>query len=245
MVEALYDKEIKCPVCNNYFHTKKVRTSALRIDKRDTDFCVYYSSENPIFYGVYVCPMCGYSALESAFHELTAAGKKLIMSSISSKWVQRSYGEKRSAQDAIEAYKLALVNAQVLSMQKGVIGMICLRLAWLHRYIQDEREETFLRFAAENIEHAFLHENASLGNMDEVSVLYLLGELNRKLGNYEVSIDYFNKAVGNREIKRKKQLESLAREQWRIAKDEYKAAKQKLEQGIKGFEGEQESAQVG
>ncbi len=49
MSEALYDKEVKCPVCDMKFKTKKVKTSHVKVVKRDSDFCAYYKDENPTF----------------------------------------------------------------------------------------------------------------------------------------------------------------------------------------------------
>lgn len=229
MNKALYDKEIQCPVCKNLFHTKKMRSSAIRIEKRDTDFCVYYNGENPIFYGVFVCPNCGYAALESVFQEISPSGKKIVLEKIGTKWTQRDFGSERDTYKAIEVYKLALLNGQLLNQKKGIIGTLCLRLAWLYRYIHEDRELDFIEHAANCFEEAFRYESLPIGNLDEVSLLYLLGELNRRLKKYDEAIDWFNKAVSNPNIKRKRKLDMLARDQWSLAKEEYKKQKEKNE----------------
>lgn len=231
MNKDLFDREIQCPVCKNIFHTKRVKSSACRIEKRDTDFCITYSSTNPMFYGAIVCPMCGYAALESNFKDITPQGKKIIEATITKRWVPRSFGEERDVHDAIEAYKLALVCGQLLNHKKGNLGNICLRLAWLHRFIKSQREQEFLAHALNCFEEAFLHEPLPIGNLDEVSLTYLLGELNLRLGRYVESIDWFNKAVGNPLIKRNKKLEMQAREQWRTAKEEFKRLKNEAQVG--------------
>ncbi|WP_129596149.1 DUF2225 domain-containing protein [Anaerophilus nitritogenes] len=225
-VPPLYDKEVHCPVCKNIFSTKKVRSSAIRIDKRDTDFCVYYKGVNPIYYGVFVCPNCGYSALESVFQEINPSGKKIIQENISNYWVQRSYGEERTIYETIETYKLAIACAQLLNQKRGILGNLCLRVAWMYRYIGNEREIHFIEHATICFEEAFLYESLPIGNMDEVSLMYLLGELNRRLKKYDESIDWFNKTVNNRAIKQKKKLDVQAREQWRIAKEAYRQQKE-------------------
>ncbi|QEK11803.1 DUF2225 domain-containing protein [Crassaminicella thermophila] len=225
MNQALYNKEVSCPICKNIFHTKKVRSSAIRIKKRDTDFCVYYNGENPIFYAVFVCPNCGYAALESVFERISPTGKKIITSRVSNQWVQRDFGGERTNQEAIEVYKLALLCGQLSNEKKGILGTICLRLAWFYRFIGEDKELHFLKHAKNCFEEAFLYEQLPIGNLDEVSMLYLLGELNRRLGKYEDAINWFNKAVSNPAIKRKKKLEMQAREQWILAKEEYKKIK--------------------
>ena len=118
MNPVLYDKKVTCPVCNLTFHTKKVRTSTIRIKKRDTDFCIYYEGENPLFYEVFACPNCGYAALEKVFDDITPSQKQLIQSKISKQWVQRDLGQARTVQEAIEVYKLALLCSEVLNQRK-------------------------------------------------------------------------------------------------------------------------------
>ncbi|MBB6214614.1 hypothetical protein HNQ80_000697 [Anaerosolibacter carboniphilus] len=222
MINALYDKEITCPVCKNIFHTKKVRTSATRVEKRDTDFCTHYIGENPILYNVCVCPMCGYAALESNFGEINATGKKKIEESISRRWVQRSFGEERTVIEAIETYKLALLCSQILANKKGTLANICLRIAWLYRYLHHEKEFEFLTHAVGCFEQAFANEPLPIGNLDEVSLMYLIGELHRMIGNYEEAIEWFGKAISNPAIRGKKKIDTMTREQWKLAKDAFK-----------------------
>ncbi|KXG78930.1 DUF2225 domain-containing protein [Thermotalea metallivorans] len=231
MKNALYDKEVTCPLCKNIFRTKKVRTSSTRIEKRDTDFCTYYTSENPMFYGVFVCPMCGYAAMESTFHEINGAGKKAIEENITRRWTQRSFGGERTIQEAIEAYKLALLCGQLINQKKGVIGNICLRIAWLYRYANDPKETDFLKHAVRCFEQAFVSEPLPIGNLDEVTLMYLIGEIHRLIGNYEEAIEWFSKAVGNPAIKTKKKIDTLAREQWRLAKESFKNKKNQEQAG--------------
>jgi uncharacterized protein (DUF2225 family) len=220
-MNALYDKKITCPVCKNIFHTKKVRTSATRIEKRDTDFCTHYIGENPILYNVFVCPMCGYAALESNFEEINTAGKKVIEENISKRWTQRSFGDERTALEAIETYKLALLCSQILGHKKGTLANICLKIAWLYRYMGNEKEFEFLAHAVGCFEKAFATEPLPIGNLDDVSLLYLIGELHRMIGNYEEAIEWFGKAVSNPAIRGKKKIDTMTREQWRAAKEAY------------------------
>ncbi len=225
MSDSLYAKEIKCPICQNIFYTQRVKSSALRIEKRDSDFCVHYAGENPIYYGAYVCPLCGYAALESNFGDIELKAKKAIQESIVSRWVQRDFGKKRTINEAIETYKLTLLCGQVARQKKGTLGGICLRLAWLYRYNHEEREIDFLKHATECFEEAYRYESLPIGGMDDVSITYLLGELNRRLGKYEDAIYWFNKAIGNPGIKQKKSLGIQAREQWGLAREQFKQLK--------------------
>jgi len=78
MMDELYDKNVKCPVCSTDYSTKKVRTRALRLIKQDEDFLPYYQGENPIKYRVFVCPNCGYAAYEDKYNAISDQGKEEI-----------------------------------------------------------------------------------------------------------------------------------------------------------------------
>lgn len=230
MNEELYEKSIRCPVCNKEFTTKKVRTSAIRISKRDQDFCPYYESENPLFYGVFICYHCGYAALEGGFSNLKLDDKEKVMNIITPKWHPRSYGGKRNLDEAIEVYKLALLCSNVLGGKDSLVGKICLRLSWFYRYKESKEEEKkFIEFTINSFENAYTGERISNDEYDEISILYLLGELNRRADNYSKAIMWFDKALSNPQIKRKRHIELKARDQWSIAREQYKKQKKVVE----------------
>jgi len=226
MTEKLYNKTIECPVCQNSFNTKKVRTSSIRMLKRDSDFCPYYTSENPLFYSVYVCNNCGYGALEGSFNSIVDSGKQSIRDFVTPKWHKRDFGGKRSVKDAIDAYKIALLCHQITKSPKSIIGNICLRLAWFYRYLEDSREMEFINHAIKSFESAYIGERIDKDqHFDEIVVLYIIGELNRRAGNYKEAISWFNKTLEHKNIKKKRHIELKAREQWALTREQYKMAK--------------------
>ena len=219
-IGKLYDKEIKCPVCNIKFETKKVRGSKLRLIKRDEDFLPYYEGENPIKYNVLVCPNCGYAATESKYDSLTKMEKEIVLTEISSKWNKRSYGGLRTLDDGIEAYKLALYIGQLLDYNKLDLGLLCLNLGWSYRMKEDKEEEIrFLELAKELLENSFYNEYLNDTNMDELRLSYLIGELNRRLGNIKEALKWFNTTISNPRLKSNPMLENMVREQWRLTRE--------------------------
>lgn len=226
MNEELYEKSVQCPVCNKEFGTKKVRTSAIRISKRDEDFCPYYERENPLFYGVFICHHCGYAGLEGDFSKLKIDDKEKIINIITPKWHPRSYGGKRNLDEAIEVYKLALLCCNVLGEKESLVGKICLRLSWFYRYKGDrEEEEKFIKFTINSFEKAYTGERITDDEYNEIAILYLLGELNRRVDNYSKAIMWFDKVLSNPQIKRKRHIELKARDQWSVAREQYKKQK--------------------
>ncbi|MDK2919088.1 MAG: uncharacterized protein PWQ37_1821 [Candidatus Petromonas sp.] len=225
MNNELYEKTVHCPVCDRDFTTQKVRTSAIRVENRDEDFCPYYKSQNPLFYSVFVCPHCGYAALEGDFSRIGEREKEKIKETISPKWRPRSYDGERTIEDALEVYKLALLCSQVIGASESTIGKICLRLAWLHRYLGDEKEKDFIKFAVKAFHKAYTTERLDEDQNDMVIILYLLGELNRRVGNYKDAIKWFDKALREPSIKKKRHIELKAREQWSFTREEYRKQK--------------------
>ncbi|KXZ39295.1 hypothetical protein SAMN05661008_00986 [Alkalithermobacter thermoalcaliphilus JW-YL-7 = DSM 7308] len=222
MQSGLYDKKVKCPICSNIFTTKKVRTSAIRTLKRDSDLCIHYKTVNPYFYAVFVCPKCGYAATENRFLSIKRAEIDIIKDNIMLKWTYRDFGGERGIDEAIVTHKLALYQADLLCKDKFYIGNICLKIAWLYRYISDEKmEDKFLRHSLDCLEYAFYNENYE----DKTYILaYLIGELSRRLKNYKEAINWFQIALKDNRIKNDRNIENLTRDQWRLASEEYKNA---------------------
>lgn len=222
--KLLFDKTIKCPGCLKEFTTKKVRTSRLRLLKRDEDFLNYYNDVNPISYAIFVCPNCGYASSESKFENISKEGINIIKSKISSKWVKREFGEVRNTENAIETYKLALLQGTMLGYTNLELGNICLNLGWLFRIKEDEDEEIrFLRLARDKFIEAYNNESLSGSNMDDAKITYLIAELSRRINEEEESLTWFAICLALPGIKMNPALDNMAREQWRLTKDTVKA----------------------
>lgn len=221
MESLLYDKDCTCPVCKNKFTTKKVRTRPLRLEKREDDFNVIYKNINPNYYYVWVCFKCGYSATEREFENITKEQAQILSKAIGSKWNERSFSGVRTFHEAEESFKMALLVAQLLKKSKAYIGGISLRLAWLYREAKSQKEEEFLNHALNLFEDAYQTERIDESGLDELSLAYLNGELSRRLGKYKEAIKWYGIALEHPDIKTKRHIQLKAREQWRLAKEEY------------------------
>ncbi len=226
MGEELYSKTLECPVCENKFKSKKVKTSKLRVKKRDSDFMTYYKCENPIKYSVNVCPSCGYAAMNSRYKYLNSKNIEVVKQNITPKWKKREYSDRRSIDEAITCYKLAIACGQLLKFKKFEMGDMCIRIAWLNRLKEDKNNELrFLKLSLQSYEHAYTNERIPYDKMDEITLGYLIGELHRRIGNDEKALYWFGKIVSNRELKSKRRLDKLVREQWYLVKEKCKSVK--------------------
>jgi len=213
MTELLYDKDIECLYCQSTFTTKKIRLSKVLVDKKDSDFCVHYTSdENPYYYEVWVCPHCGF-AFNASFQELKPAQKEIVKKEYIQRIGSLNLCGPRTWEEALQAVKLALLCASLSGQSNSIIASLCLRIAWLNRF-QGNRaeEEKFLGKAIQSLEEAYNNDNLAQSSLGEQKILYLLGELNGRLGNFAETRRWFNILLSQRNIE--PAINNLAREQW-------------------------------
>lgn len=130
----IYEKQLTCPVCGATVRAPFVKSSAIYVEKRDTDLCVYYKGVNPLLYDVIVCGECGYAALNKNFGKFTKWDIESLREKVQKKWVKREIPFERTVDDAIVLYKLALITAtSKKKVNKYEVAGILLRISWLYR----------------------------------------------------------------------------------------------------------------
>jgi uncharacterized protein (DUF2225 family) len=223
MNDLLYNKKIVCPVCDKEIEVTKVKTKGCKVKSQDTDMCVIYEGINVLFYDVWVCDNCGYAALQDKFEGLFTRDIKPIKENISRHWIKRSFLGERDVEKALEVFKLALLTLKVRNAKSSEIAKICLRIAWLYRFKQDQKEMEFLNFALESYTDAYSKERFPLDKLDEITCMYIIAELFRRVGKFDESIVWFSRIVSSVEARSKPKLIEMARDQYQLAKDQQAA----------------------
>lgn len=223
---SMFQRHITCPVCTYTFDTMKMHANAPKILKREPDYYTTYIGENPLYYAIYVCPNCGYSAFEKDFKEVSDQVRGIIYQSISQQWSQRNFGGIRSTQDALDVYKLALLCYTLTKASNLTIGKITMRIAWIYREMEDPREKDFIQHTVNYFEKAYTTENVFDDIEEELTILFILGEFHRQLGNLKEAVKWFSKALEIPEIKKKRHLEQRVRNQWSLVSESYRNAKE-------------------
>lgn len=199
-MEPLYQITVTCKMCEFDFRTSRVRPSFKKSIKTDTDFCMYYKkeNENPEFYVVRVCPNCGFSTTESFSQSFTERTRALFTQRIAATWKTKDYGGKRTIDEAMSAYKLALISAQIAGESQRVIAGLLHHIAWLYRYQDDwEGEERFLRHALDSYIRVYETEGSDASS---ARLMYLIGELNRRLKQYQEAVKWFGRVINDKQI---------------------------------------------
>jgi uncharacterized protein (DUF2225 family) len=190
---------------------------------QDSDFCTHYREVNPNFYSVWVCPHCGYAGYDAYFENILQSSCDKIAGFLASREVHVDFSGKRTCEDAIKTFKLALFFATLANFSDSRKATLYLRLGWLYRDGQQQPEELeALDKAREYYELALLKERTPIGNMSSITIEYLIGELYRLTGKFNEALSYLGKVVADPQAKLERRVLEMAREAWHKARDEKK-----------------------
>ena len=237
--DLIYDRSFVCPVCDSSFTAKIMKTSKARMLGSDQDLRARYENIDAAKYEVVMCPVCAYAALIRYFTNVTSAQAKLIKEKISQTVHLTAYDEETySYEQAMERYKLALVNAVVKRAKTSEKAYICLRNAWLLRgygeslrekenpdtkLIEDleKQENEFLENAYRGFTEARQSEMFPICGMNTITIDYLLSVLAIRFKEYDVATKLLSTVItssgANARIKDKarEMKEQILREQSR------------------------------
>lgn len=236
--DIIFDKSYTCPVCDQEFKTKMVKSGKVKLLNLDTDLRPKYQAADPLKYDVIVCPHCGYAALNRFFKYVTTAQATLIKKNISSSFKGlKVAGNIYSYDDAIARHKLALVNSIIKKAKTSERAYTCLKTAWVIRGKSESLNENqpdykeqmdklqkeeleFLTSAYEGFSEAFSKESFPMCGMDENTVGLIMAELARKLGKYDESGRWVSKILIARDANDR--IKTKAREIKELIKEDKK-----------------------
>lgn len=199
--DFLFDKGYRCPVCDEQFKVKAVRTGKVKLISADTDLRPKYKGVDSLKYDCIVCNKCGYASLSRFFNDITYAQEKIIKANISPhfKGVDTEC-ETYSYDEAIMRHQVALANTVVKKGKTSEKAYTCLKIAWLLRGQREsmpkdaddrekkikqleEREKQYIKMAYEGFLYAFGKEMPPICGMDQWTCSYLVAELARQCGD--------------------------------------------------------------
>ena len=203
--DLIYDKSFSCPVCDEKFTSKVMKTGRTRLVSTDLDSRPIYEGIDSNKYDVVVCPECGYAAMGSDFQPLLSAQVKMVQEEICNKIkLQPPVGETYQYEEVIPRYRVALACAIVKHGKDSEKAHICLHFAWLLRgYAQmleeegkltaedakelKEQERECLQKALEGLVNARQKENLPICGMDQTSLDYIIAALAYELGKATIA----------------------------------------------------------
>lgn len=210
--EFLFEKHIRCPICETIFGSKVVRTSKLRRQQPDFDLRPRFRDIDTLKYGVYACPACGYAAISTSFDQLSKGQIMLVKEKICANFNPsgESDSEVYDYPTAIARYQQALRCSKEKRAKTSEIAFTCLKISWLYRSMADEmpegtkeeceaeesirkKQELFYKEAYLGFQKALTMEDFPICGMDTFTMDYLLACLACHFGEY----GFASKAVSN------------------------------------------------
>ncbi len=200
--DFIFDKTYKCPVCDNDFKVKAVKTGKVKLLGADSDLRPKYQDVDSLKYDAIACSKCGYASLGRYFNYVSGVQIKLIREKITPffKGVDTKC-DIYSYDEAIIRHQLALANTVIKKGKVSERAYTCLKLAWLYRgkaekLPQDEpdrakalkelnsAEKQYIAKAYEGLSYALYKESFPVAGMDEWTCSYLVANLAVKCEDY-------------------------------------------------------------
>lgn len=209
-MDVLFDKEVKCPVCDNTYLTKKIKTSKIAVLKKHLDFYTEYRYGNPSYYAIFVCPFCGYASFESDFNKISNEESTLIRRRVTSLWNSKDYGGYRTPEVAADTYKLAYICYKLRKTDNVVFAKIALKLSHIYRDVGDrELVARYEKMALDYFNEAYLT-GVNYSDGEELDIKFMIAELNHKCGNYSEAFKWFALLLKDRRVRTKPIMEKNA-----------------------------------
>lgn len=226
--DIIFDKTYTCPVCDQEFKTKNVKSGKVKLLTLDTDLRPIYQHMDPLKYDAIVCPHCGFAALSRFFKYVTSAQAALIKKNISAAFKGiKEAGNIFDYDDAIARHKLALVNAIVKKAKTSERAYTCLKTAWVirgkaenlpknlpdyNKQLEDlsKEELDFIAKAYDGFDEGFSKESFPMCGMDEITITLMMAELARRIGKYDEAGRWVSRVLISRDANER--IKSKARD---------------------------------
>lgn len=212
-----YEKKLECLLCKKGFTSTKIRSSFVKVDYYDKDFCPNYHDDmiNPLFYNVFVCPHCGFSFTEDFSKYFPPTTSEEIIHRVSDQWVTQDYGKNRTPIQAINSYKLAAYCGELKREKKVTTAGFYLRIAWLYRKLKNtNQEQRFMKFAVEEYVQSYLNSDFHGTQMSEIKIMYLIAQLSYQIGENEQAVMYLSKVIEKQNTTTERTIIEMAKDQW-------------------------------
>lgn len=202
-LKCIFLKKFTCPVCDQNFKDRVVKNKYVHLVRTNRDLRPIHKGIDTGKYDVIVCPHCGYAALSRYFKIVVEQQKSDIEKMISTHFFELDNDEEKkicSYEEAIERYKLAMVNAVAKKANISEKAYLCLKMAWILRGIREKEkknesrecqdayqvlENNYLEQAHRGFLAAAESENYPMCGMDEETIQYLLAALETEIDQVE------------------------------------------------------------
>lgn len=222
-----YEKKIECLFCKKTFPSTKIRSKFVKVGETDTDFMPIYEGNQvqAMYYNVFVCEHCGFSFTEDFSKYFAPGVAEELKKEICDRWVPHGFAGERTVFQAIQAYKLGLLCADIKKERFVTKAGLSLRLGWMYRTLQNQgQERRFIEMARNFYMESFSTEDYANTQMSSVRVMYMIAELSRRIDDMENATRFFSKVIESQRNGGEPKLIEMAKERW----EDIRAAREAL-----------------
>jgi hypothetical protein len=199
VMDYIFPKSQKCPVCECEFMAFVVKRSKLKSLGRDRDLRTRYQGFDPNPYDVMMCSFCGYAALTAYFEQINDRQITMIQEKIAVNFTTREYHIPLSNAHALERYKMAYLCAATINAKASNKALICLKMTWICRDMDDKAgEQQYMRIALNGLKDAYSSETFPISGMDQYTAQYTIAELSRRVGDFNEAMKWISTLVTSR-----------------------------------------------
>lgn len=197
--KEFWTKHVVCPVCAADFEAVHLRSEAVRLKERDSDFCERYHGYSPLHYAVYVCPECFYAAYPDDFGTLSSKEAVAMGSALAelleSTSAQIDFRGMRDHAAATASFRFAVHCYHRRDAEARKLAGLHHRLAWLAREGSDAKAEQEHLAQARDAYRAALDQRPPLEGRAEATAMYLLADINARLGDAAEALRWLEAAA--------------------------------------------------
>lgn len=194
----LFDRDIKCPVCENSFKVKMVRSSKLRLQEIEPDLRQRFNDFEPLWYAVWVCPHCYYANFNFEFKQVLESNNKSLLEQGTGlkKKFKFSFSEPRKIDEVFMSYYLILQSLQAGKHDPIKNAKVWLRLSWLYNDAGDaDMYKIASARALELFKNSYFNTHRTTSVEQDQRLTLLLGELSFRTGDNEQALKYFRNTI--------------------------------------------------
>ncbi len=179
--------ELDCPVCDRHFHSQVVGSCGHASMR--TDFRPNYWGMNPTLYFFHVCPQCGFCGTQSDF-ELDIGNPEFI----NAVKTMEPLNENPTISQKVERAVQCLEELKRYNIKE--VDEFALANKWIIAYWWADNLQELKRYGEHTLsyfEQAF--QGGQIPDNLILRFIYLQGEINRRLGNFEQANKFFDEAL--------------------------------------------------
>lgn len=198
-MELLWSKKVVCPVCGHQFDAYNVHLNKISLSKLERDLYPVYKGINPLFFSLYSCPKCKYTAFPDDFENFENLKKdyqeKIKMEVSKFTNINIDLSKDRKLEDAIKMHSLAFLIYDSYTKNILTLAELSLKLGWLNKLKKDKKKEVYFKLKTiEYLEKAF-DNGITSPRFSEMKIMYLIGEINYEFEKYSKAKEWLGKLI--------------------------------------------------